>query len=334
MSRMVNAARPGVVLVSLAALMSLAACDTLKGSLATKPASPAAAVEAAPVVAAVSEQLLADVRILSADDMEGRDTGSPGSERARAYIVSRLEAMGIEAPPMGRLQPFEAEVRTRSGPKRYSGTNILGLIPGTRVSDRYIIISAHYDHVGVHDGQIYNGADDNASGVATMLELAARLKAAPPEHSVLIVAFDGEEAGLLGAEHFIQAPPVPLASIALNINYDMTSRAETDGKLWVTGTYQHPTLKPVLEAIPANGAVSLAFGKDAPWDLMANNWVHASDHGPFHDAGLPFLYFGVEFHPDYHRPSDDFERITPSVFASATELAIAAFRALDASLDR
>ena len=297
-------------------------------------AAPTVEAPVAPAQVAVPPQLLEDVRILSADDMEGRDTGSPGGERARAYIVSRLEAMGIAAPPMGRLQPFEAEGRTREGPKKFNGTNILGLIPGTRVTDKYIVVSAHYDHVGVSGGFVYNGADDNASGVATMLELATRLKASPPEHSVIIVAFDGEERGLIGAKHFVEAPPVPLSSIVLNVNYDMTSRAETDGKLWVTGTYQHPTLKPLIEGVGPVGAVSLAFGKDTPADTGAANWVSASDHGAFHRAGLPFLYFGVDYHPDYHRPSDDFEKITPSVFASATELAIAAFRRLDQGLDR
>ena len=290
---------------------------------------------AAPVAATPSyDQLLADVRILSADDMEGRDTGTAGGERARAYIVSRLEALGIAAPPVGRLQLWTLDGRTRQGPKTYNGINILGLVEGTRVPDRYIVITAHYDHVGISEGQIYNGADDNASGVATMLEIAARLKDAPPEHSVIFVAFDGEEHGLLGAKHFVQAPPVPLSSIALNVNYDMTSRAETDGKLWVTGTYQNPALRPILADIPAHGAIALAFGKDTPDDKGEDNWVQASDHGPFATANLPFLYFGVDYHPDYHRPTDDFDRITPSVFISATELAIASFRALDASLDR
>ena len=235
---------------------------------------------------------------------------------------------------MGRLQPFDAEGRTRAGPKRYAGTNILGLIPGTRVSGRYIVISAHYDHVGVHDGQIYNGADGNASGVATMLELARRLKAAPPEHSVLIVALDGEERSLLGAKHFVEAPPVPLSSISMNLNFDMTARADSDGKLWVTGTYQHPYFRPVLDQVPARRNVAFAFGKDTPEDKGADNWVEASDHAAFHRAGLPFLYFGVNYHPDYHRPSDDYERITPAVFQASTELAIESFRALDGWLDR
>ncbi|MDZ4363076.1 M20/M25/M40 family metallo-hydrolase [Brevundimonas sp.] len=303
--------------------LSLAACVPTEAALPTATASVTG-----------HEQLLADLRILSADDMEGRDTGSAGGERARAYIVSRFEAIGVAAPAMGRLQPWEMAGRSREGSKVYSGVNIMGVIPGTRVTDRYIVVTAHYDHVGISDGLIYNGADDNASGVATMLELAAQLKTEAPEHSVIFVAFDGEERGLLGARHFVEAPPVPLSSILLNVNYDMTARAETDGKLWVTGTYQHPNLRPLLEPVAARGAISLAFGKDTPQDTGNDNWVEASDHGAFFRAQVPFLYFGVDYHPDYHRPSDDFERITPAVFANATDLAIDAFRALDRGLSR
>ena len=99
-------------------------------------------------------------------------------------------------------------------------------------------------------------------------------------------------------------------------------------------TYCPPTFRPILEGIPANGAVALAFGKDTPQDTGEDNWVEASDHGAFYRAQVPFLYLGVNYHPDYHRPSDDFEKITPSVFFSATELSIASFRALDRALDR
>ena len=308
----------------LAAALLLSACST---------AAPEVTV-AAPEPSVMHAQLLEDVRILAADDMQGRDTGSAGGAMARAYIIGRLEALGVVAPPMGREQPWEMQGRTREGPKTFNGVNIIGVIPGTRVTDKYIVVTAHYDHVGVNDGQIFNGADDNASGVATMLALAAELKRQAPEHSVLIVALDGEERGLLGAKHFVEAPPVPLTSVSMNLNFDMTARAETDGKLWVTGTYQNPTLRPILEPIPANGAVALAFGKDTPQDTGEDNWVDASDHAAFYHAQIPFLYLGVNYHPDYHRPSDDFERITPSVFISATELSIASFRALDRALDR
>jgi hypothetical protein len=314
-----------LALSSAAAALLLTACATSS----TAPVGPVAAQPAA-----FQGQLLEDVRILASDEMAGRDTGSAGGELARTYIVGRLDALGVAAVPMGRLQPWEMQGRTREGPKTYNGVNIIGVIPGTRVADRYIVVTAHYDHVGTHDGQIFNGADDNASGVATMLALAADLKRQAPEHSVLIVALDGEERGLLGARHFVEAPPVPLESIAMNLNFDMTARAETDGRLWVTGTYQNPALRPVLEGIAADGTVSLAFGKDTPQDLGEDNWVEASDHAAFYRAQIPFLYLGVNYHPDYHRPSDDFERITPAVFVSATRLSIASFRALDRALDR
>ncbi|NJC42505.1 hypothetical protein GGQ87_002800 [Brevundimonas alba] len=313
-----------LALSSAAAALLLAACAS-----DGPPAPPAA-----PEPSVMHAQLLEDVRILAADDMQGRDTGSPGGAMARAYIIGRLESLGVVAPPMGREQPWEMQGRTREGPKTFNGVNIIGVIPGTRVTDKYIVVTAHYDHVGTNDGQVFNGADDNASGVATMLALAADLKRQAPEHSVFIVAVDGEERGLLGAKHFVEAPPVPLTSISMNLNFDMTARAETDGKLWVTGTYQNPNLRPILELIPANGSVALAFGKDTPQDTGEDNWVDASDHAAFYHAQIPFLYLGVNYHPDYHRPSDDFERITPSVFISATELSIVSFRALDRALDR
>lgn len=313
---------------SASALLALLAAGALAACV---PGTPEVSGPSGP---AVSPQLWADLTILSADDMEGRGAGTPGGERARNYIVSRFEELGIAAPPMGRLQPFTAEGRSHEGRKTFNGVNILGLIPGTRVGNRYIVVTAHYDHVGMYGGEIYNGADDNASGVATMLALAEELKRNPPEHSVLFVAFDGEERGLLGAKHFVEAPPFPLEAIALNLNFDMTARAETDGYLWVTGTYQHPTLRPLLEGIGPVGPVSLAFGKDTPQDTGSDNWVSASDHGAFHAAGVPFLYLGVEFHPDYHKPSDDAERITPAVFQSATDLSIRSFRALDSGMSR
>ena len=122
----------------LAALLLLSACET-----AAPPEAPAA-----PQPSAMHAQLLEDVRILAADDMQGRDTGAEGGTKARAYIVGRLEAIGVAAPPMGREQPWEMQGRTREGPKTFNGVNVLGLVRGTRVPDRYIVVTAHYDHVG------------------------------------------------------------------------------------------------------------------------------------------------------------------------------------------
>ena len=144
--------------VALIAALALSGCMTA-----------AEAPSGAPVAPVVDARLWADLSILAADDMQGRGPSTPGGEKARAYIVSRFEEMGVAAPAMGRLQPFEA--RSRRG-AIVSGVNVMGVIPGTRRGDRYIVVTAHYDHVGAPDGVIHNGADDNASGVATMLALA------------------------------------------------------------------------------------------------------------------------------------------------------------------
>ncbi|MEH6665065.1 MAG: M28 family peptidase [Brevundimonas sp.] len=317
--------RPSVLPAAVVALV-LAACQT-----GPAPVTPATAAGA--VVPAASRQLLEDLRILSHDDMEGRDTGSPGGERARAYIVSRLEALGVEAPLTGRLQPWRAPNRSRIGAVSYDGVNVVGLIRGTARPDRYIVVTAHYDHMGTYQGRLYNGADDNASGVASMLELAARLKTDAPAHSVLFVALDGEERGLIGADQFIQRPPVPLESIALNVNLDMTARVD-DGYLWATGTWQYPQLRPMLEPIQPVGSVRLVMGKDTPDDRGADNWVNSSDHAVFHREGIPFVYFGVDYHPDYHEPTDDYERVEPARFIAATELIVQGFRAMDRGLAR
>src|SRR5690606_29697772 len=112
-----------------------------------------------------------------------------------------------------------------------------------------------------------------------------------------------------------------------------TARIDS-GYLWVTGTYQNPQLRPFIEGLEPVGRVRLAMGKDSPGETGADNWVNASDHAPFHHAGLPFLYFGADFHADYHQPTDDFERVDPATYTAGTELIVQAFRALDAGLNR
>jgi|SRR5690606_23407686 len=117
------------------------------------------------------------------------------------------------------------------------------------------------------------------------------------------------------------------------VNLDMTARVD-DGYLWATGTWQYPQLKPLLEPIQPAGSVRLVMGKDTPNDTGADNWVNSSDHAAFHRERIPFVYFGVDYHPDYHEPTDDYERVDPARFIAATELIVQGFRALDRGLAR
>ena len=276
---------------------------------------------------------LDDVRILSADDMEGRGVGTPGGARARAYILKRFGQIGLK--PQGASSGASFERAFTFKPKfgrEVTGVNLVARIEGTSSSDKVLVVSAHYDHLGVRKGQVYNGADDNASGIAGLLAVAEAFKARPPRHTVLIVAFDAEESGLKGARAFVADPPVPLATIGLNVNFDMISK-NPKGELYVSGAGPQPYLKPVLEGVARTAPVKLKLGHDTDADGKHNNWTDQSDQGAFADKGVPWVYFGVEDHPEYHQPTDDFATVPQDFFKHAVATVVTATRALDDDLD-
>lgn len=250
--------------------------------------------------------LMRDLSVLAHDSMAGRLVGTEGSAKARRYLLRRLEDMGVPADS----QSFAA----RGGA---TGVNVIGRISGTAPEGGAIVLSAHYDHLGVRGGEIFNGADDNASGTAGLLALAATLVEAPLRHDVVLAFLDAEESGLRGAKAFVGALESPTEAVALNLNLDMVSRS--DRVLWVVGTHQNPDLRPMVEAVEPAVGVELQFGHDTPDLSGSDNWVLSSDHGPFHQAGVKFLYFGVDDHPDYHKSTDFSDRIDPVWFSGAVE---------------
>lgn len=272
--------------------------------------------------------LLRDLETLASDKMEGRLVGTPGSARAREFIVKRFKEAGIQTIGSSYEQPFKFTGRGDQAER--VGVNVVGVIRGGRAPDRYIALTAHYDHLGVRDGQVFNGADDNASGVAALLAVAARLEADKPTHSILFVAFDAEEAGLRGARAFVGAPPVPLHAIALNVNLDMVAR-DAGNVLFASGTSHYPFLKPYLANV-ARPPVVLKFGHDVAGS-KEDDWTRDSDHFPFHDAKIPFVYFGVEDEAQHHKATDDAATITKDFFVGAANTILAAIRALDANLE-
>lgn len=308
------------VLLLLVTTMILSACG----------AGPAAqAVSEAPVVDA--ERLMADLRYLASDELAGRGVGTPGNAAAREYIVSAFEWIGL-APVAGSYTHAFRFTGRRDGVER-EGVNVLGVVEGTTHPDRWIVVTAHYDHVGIgrpdeSGDSIYNGADDNASGTAALLALAAYFKEHRPAHTILFAALDAEEMGLQGARALVAQPPVPLEQIVANVNMDMVSRGDK-GELYAVGTYHYPQLLPLVERIAARSKITLLTGHDRPDLPPGDDWTMASDHGPFHRAGIPFLYFGVEDHPDYHRPSDEADKVDPAFYAAAVETVIDAVREID-----
>ncbi|MBL7979924.1 MAG: M28 family peptidase [Bacteroidetes Order II. Incertae sedis bacterium] len=275
-----------------------------------------------------STQLLQDLRWLSSDILGGRRPDSPGGRAAAQYISAFFASHNLKFFKDEYFHPFTVS----RGNASLSGKNVIGYIEGAEQPQIWMVISAHYDHVGTMNNQVYNGADDNASGTAGLLQIAAYFSKNKPKHSILFAAWDAEEMGLQGARAFMQEPAVPVDQIALNLNMDMISRNEQK-EMYITGTHPYPFLKSIAEEGTRQSKIQIRYGHDRPEDHGAQNWVSASDHGVFHQAGVPFLYFGVEDHPDYHRPTDDFERIMPSFYFQAVQTILQVAISMDQHLD-
>jgi glutamate carboxypeptidase len=273
-------------------------------------------------------RLMRDVESLSAPALEGRLSGTPGNKRAQAFITAQFKDIGLE-PLNGTFeQKFSFKQSSRGTVTEVpDATNLIGIVPGTVERDRCVVVSAHYDHLGVRNGQVFRGADDNASGVAGLLAIARWFRAHPARQSILFAAFDGEESGLQGARHFVAHPPFPLDRISTVLNLDMIGRGDKN-VLFVAGTHHYPALRPIVEDAARGRSISIAFGHDQPNLPPGDDWTQSSDHGPFHTAGVPFLYFGVEDHPDYHKPSDTADKIPRAFYAEAVEMVLSTVQRL------
>lgn len=302
----------------------LAAACAGAAQTATSPRAPfVPATTAIPVLD--SARLLGDLFRLAHDSMAGRAAMTPENAKARAFLVAELRRYGVQ-PVLGSYEhPFAAARRNR--PDSVRGVNVLGMVRGRERPERAIVVSAHFDHVGTRDGNIYNGADDNASGTATLLQLAAHFQRHPPRHTLIFAFFDAEEMGLLGARAFVAQPPVPLEDIVANVNMDMVSRS--DSVLWAVGATPWPQMRPLLEGLAADAPVVLKLGYDS--GTGRDNWTMLSDQGAFHAQGIPFVYFGVEDHPDYHEPTDDPELVPAGFFFNAARTVAAFVTRLDAN---
>jgi Zn-dependent M28 family amino/carboxypeptidase len=269
-----------------------------------------------------ADSLLSYVRTLSSNDFEGRRTGSAGAEKTKSYIISKLKSFKI-LPYNGNFeQPFSFKARE----KEYDAVNVIGYIEGYEHPEKYIIISAHYDHEGIKNGNLYNGADDNASGIGALLAFAEYFQKNRPDHSVIIAAFDAEELGLRGAYHFVETALKNDLNIVFNLNMDMISRSDKN-EIYAVGLNHYKFLKPIVESVKLPDEMSILSGHDG-FDGK-QNWTNNSDHAPFHKAEIPFIYFGVEDHPDYHKPTDDFDKIPQDFYIKSVFSIISVFDKLD-----
>ena len=274
------------------------------------------------------QQLIDDLNYLASDELGGRGNNSEGNEKARVFIEDRYQELGLKPLDDQYRQSFSFKSR-RSAKSRegdeYSGVNIIGSLKGK--NDKKIIITAHYDHLGIKDGKIFNGADDNASGVAGILAIARYYSVNAPENTLVFIAFDAEEMGLQGAKYFVKNLPFDKEEVIANINLDMVGR-DDNNRIYASGGSHYPQLKSLLEKIQEKAPVKVMQGNDQKSDGQ-NNWTFSSDHGPFHQVGIPFIYFGVEDHPDYHKHTDTADKINPAFFQSTVQTILMTVEILD-----
>ncbi len=295
------------------------------------------------------------ISILASDSLEGRETGKPGQKKAAKYIANHFQKIGI--PPYKRktyFQKFKVKSkrhvckcddcdltffkRVFKSNQIIKGENVLGYIEGTDLKDELIIITAHYDHLGKHDSLIFNGADDDASGVAGAMEIAeafmiAKKEGYGPRRSILIMPVSGEEKGLLGSKYYTDNPVYPLNSTIANLNIDMIGRLDdwhnTGDYVYLIGSDRLSyDLHNINEEINSNYTkLELDYKYNDEDD--PNRYYYRSDHYNFAKNNIPVIFYFNGVHEDYHRPSDTIEKlefnkikkISKLVFLTAWELA-------------
>lgn len=273
-------------------------------------ASPLAAQRAVPVPAG----LVTDIQYLSSDALAGRLTGSPGADSAAAYLARRFAAAGLQPARGGWFQDFEvspsAPGAAATDPARRRARNVIGILPGRDPALRgeAVIVGAHYDHLGGGEfgsldpdstGKIHNGADDNASGAAALVYIAKELAAAPPARTVVFIAFSGEELGLLGSAYYVKHPVYPLARTIAMINLDMVGRLRNK-RLIVYGTATATQFPALLDSLNWYQGFDLHKQGDG---------YGPSDQSSFYAAHLPVLHVFTDLHADYHRTTDDWQKL-------------------------
>ena len=271
----------------------------------------------------------ATINFLASDELQGREAGVHGSRVTSEYIVSLLQWMGVSPLADSYFQPFDAYRKERQKKGRLevhpdsiaklkqevhqklSMRNVLGMIPGKNTKE-YVIVGAHFDHLGIDpvlDGdQIYNGADDNASGVSAVLQIARAFLASgqQPERNVIFAFWDGEEKGLLGSKYFVQTCPF-LSQIKGYLNFDMIGRnnkPQQPKQAVYFYTAVHPVFGDWLKEDIRKYGLQLEPDYRA-WE----NPIGGSDNGSFAKVGIPIIWYHTDGHPDYHQPSDHADRL-------------------------
>ncbi|AWG21872.1 peptidase M28 [Flavobacterium faecale] len=273
---------------------------------------------------------------VASDAMQGRETGSEGQKAAGQYLIGHYKKNNIVAADntTNYLQAVPSSaLKTRKGDLLAPSENIAAFIKGSEKPEEVIVISAHYDHIGIKDGKIFNGADDDGSGTVALLEIAQAFKIAQkeghgPKRSILFLHVTGEEHGLLGSKYYSEHPLYPLKNTVSDINIDMIGRRDVEhvasnNYVYVIGAERLSTdlLNIVVAANEKTTKLDLDFRYTATND--PNHFYERSDHYNFAKFGIPSVFFFNGVHADYHRSTDTVEKIEFDALTKRTKLAFA-----------
>ncbi len=257
----------------------------------------------------ISSRMKEHVKFLSSDSLMGREVGTKFEKLAADYIISQFKDYNLE--PLGTngfLQSFQATIKqnphSNKKEKTITGVNVVGF-KNNNVKET-IIIGAHYDHIGfgdygslhVGEREVHNGADDNASGVSLLINLVDILSE-NNNYNYLFIAFSGEEYGLFGSSYYAKNPTIDLKSVRFMLNFDMVGRLNKDRKLAINGVGTSSYWTEII-----NESNDFDFNL-----ILSESGSGASDHTSFYLQEIPVLHFFTGQHEDYHKPTDDFEKI-------------------------
>ena len=262
-----------------------------------------------------STNIIGNLEYLASSAAEGRRPGTAGHALALKRVTDEMRKAGVDSFGNSIIHSFSGKVVNGTN----AGSNVIGLVTGTTHPAKYIVVTAHYDHLGkTAAGEIFHGADDNASGTAALIALTKYFKDHPAKYSLAFVALDREESGLEGAYALVQQLiPAFRMDVIMNINMDMIARSDKN-ELFAAGVFHYPALAYLVMENRSKTTLDLLMGHDT--GSQTDDWTMQSDHAAFHAKKIPFLYFGVEDHPDYHKVTDTFDKINKGRYIEACNL--------------
>lgn len=281
-----------------------------------------------------SDELKTHLYIVASDENQGRDTGSEGQKSAGKYLISQYEKNGISYPKEGNgwYQKVPSEFMARGfAPKLPDSENIWAFIEGTDKKDEIVVVSAHYDHVGMKNGEVYNGADDDGSGTVALLEIAQAFKQAEkdgfkPKRSILFLHVTGEEHGLHGSRYYSLNPLFPLDKTVADINIDMIGRRDTlhpntNNYVYVIGSDRLSSELHTINEEMNNKYTKMELDYKYNDRNDPERIYYRSDHYNFAKHGVPAIFFFNGIHADYHMPTDTPDKIEYDALAKRAQLA-------------